>query len=157
MNFTALQDVWQKVFDDYLSKQGENITFYVKALPTGAGVDDIWHSALNYSGAVVDSLTPYVVQGLVFRDLYGSKTPESEVFAVQEVGQFEPGDVVVQSLKEDIEATFGGAIPFERVKYVTLGADTWNEKYIIKDIITRGLGTPPYIVDIFLRKSNKET
>jgi len=154
--FEELQNIWQSVFDEYLEAQGEYLRFYLRANPTGGNIDDIWKQPLDFSGSVVDTLIEFDIRGIVFRDLYGADVSNNEIFVLQQVGEFLPGDVVAQVRISDIEDTFGGPIDIERVKYVTLENDPWDTKYMVRQIVPRGLGSPPYIADIFLRRITKE-
>lgn len=152
IDFSGLQNQWNEIFDEYLESQGELVTFYVKEPATGDGVDEMFGVKIDGRSERAPAYSSSIVQGIVIRDLYGSDVPEGEVFAVRQVGTFEPGDVAIMVKRDDLIVAFGEMPELNDISYLTIENDASDRKYIVKNIVSRGLGTPPTICDIFVRK-----
>lgn len=161
---------WEQKIYDFLVVSADSITVYYKPERTGqdATFDTFFQEGTDpadptdFSNIVETTADPVTVtRGKTHLDMYGNSIGGSEGEQQLDIGKFPESDAWFQCLLSDVK-TSTDPDPIETifdnfddtVKYVVVAKD--GKRYDIVAVKLRGMGASPYVVDVFLKRTNKE-
>jgi hypothetical protein len=161
---------WEQKIYDFLIVSADSITVHYKPIRTGTDVtfDTFFQESTDPSDPAdfnnITETTPSPVtvsRGKTHLDLHGSSIGGGEGEQQLDIGKFPESDAWYQCLLEDVKVSTDPdpiATVFDNfddtVKYVVVAKD--GKRYDIVAVKLRGMGATPYVVDVFLKLTNKE-
>lgn len=164
-----LAQLWEDKQTDFLAVSADTVVVHYK--PVRTGTDPTFDSynqegtdpsdPHSFSNITEDTPTPVTVSGKTHLDMHGSAIGAGEGEQQLQIGKFPESDAyficllsVVKTSTDPDPITTVFDNDDDAVKYIVVGKD--NKRYDIEAIKMRGMGATPFLVDVFLKLTNKE-
>ncbi|MHA1952334.1 MAG: hypothetical protein ACW96U_00090 [Candidatus Heimdallarchaeaceae archaeon] len=165
-----LAALWENKVSDFLEVSNDSVTIHYKPVRSGTDptFDDFFQEGVdpsdptNFSVNITETTPSSVtVTGKVHLDLYGASIGSGEGEQQLQIGRFSESDALFTCLLSDtktstdpdpIRTVFDDET--DVVKYIVVAKD--NKRYDIEAVRLRGMGATPFVVDVFLKITNKE-
>lgn len=164
-----LAELWEDQVTDFLAVSADSVVVHYKPVRTGEDVtfDEFFQEGTDpsdptdFSNIVETTPDTVTVTGKVHLDLYGASIGSGEGEAQLQIGKFPEADALFTCLASVVKTSTDPA-PLETifdniddtVKYIIVAKD--GKRYDIEAVKPRGMGSTPFVVDVFLKLTNKE-
>jgi len=164
-----LASLWESTQTNFLAVSADPVTIYYK--PVRSGTDVTFDSfnqegtdpadPTSFSNISEDTPDPVTVTGKTHLDLHGSSIGTGEGNEQLGIGQFPESDAWFVCLLSDVKTSTDPDPVLtvfdnddDAVDYIVVDKD--KKKYAIEAVKMRGMGATPFLVDVFLKLTNKE-
>lgn len=162
MDISAL---WEEHVSKFLEDSNDIVKIHYKPVRSGVSTrfDSLYQEGTdpanpNIIGVSESVSEPQSVSGKVHLDLYGASIGNEEGNKQLYIGRFSEYDALFSCLLSAVKTSASGfpiTTKFDDANYVVVNKD--GRVYDVAAVKTRGMGAVPFIVDVFLKASNKST
>jgi hypothetical protein len=164
-----LAAMWESQVSAFLTVSADPVTVYYKPVRTGTDVTfDSFNQEgtdpadpTNFDNVVETTPTPVTVIGKAHLDMHGAAIGSGEGDEQLQIGKFPESDALFTCLLSSVK-TSTDPDPIltvfdnddDAVDYIVVDKD--KKKYSIEAVKMRGMGATPFVVDVFLKLTNRE-
>ena len=164
-----LASMWETKVSSFLLISADSVTVHYMPVRTGTDVtfDGYFQEGANpadptdFSNITKNTPDSVTVTGKIHLDLYGASIGTGEGEAQLQIGQFPESDALFTCLLSDVKTSTDPDPVLtifdndtDTVKYIVVAKD--KKRYEIEAVKHRGMGSIPFVTDVFLKLTNKE-
>ena len=164
-----MASLWNDFVTDFYDVSGDSVTIHYMPVRTGTDVtfDDFFQEGTDPSDPTgfsnITETTPeaVTVTGKVHLDMHGASVGSDEGEQQLQIGKFPESDALFTCLASDVKTSTDPA-PLttyfddstDAVKYIIVAKD--GKRYDVEAVKARGMGATAFVIDVFLKLTNKE-
>jgi hypothetical protein len=162
-----LASLWQNQVTSFLAVSADSVVVHYMPVRTGSDVtfDEFFQEGADpadptdFSNITETTPDPVTITGKTHLDLYGASIGTGEGEQQLQVGRFPEADILFTCLLSDVQTSMNPILTVfdndtDAVKYIVVDKD--KKRYDIEAVKMRGMGATPFVVDVFMRLTNKE-